>query len=260
MRLLLVSAIFLGVASLFFIFREPQTTHQVPLPSDSPTVTPSLTPLQQSMDIRNAGKTYRIAWVKLRDLSKLTLIPNFTEKRTARSLVDNKECAEVVNGGFYTKDNQPTGLFVTEGKTIRGNVPNTLLNGYVVIDKNNNAVILVSPPDAFVRIALQTGPILVRNGKAVTLTIRDDEFARRAAVGIMQKGTVIFLTVYDPENIWSGPKLADTPDVLSDVLERLQLTDALNLDGGSASAFIRSDLSLQELSSVGSFFCIRKGY
>ena len=255
MRLLLVSSITLGVALLFFIFGKPQTTHQVPLPSDSPTVTPSPTPLQQSMDIQNGGKTYRIAWLKLNDLSKLTLIPNFTEKRTAQSFIESNECETVVNGGFYTKDNQPTGLFVTEGKTIRGNIPNTLLNGYIVIDKNNNAMILMSPPDELVRIALQTGPILIRGGKMATLAIRDDEFARRVVVGISQKGAVIFLTVYDPENIWSGPKLADTPDVLSSIIESLQLTDAVNLDGGSASAFIRSDLSLQELTSVGSFFC-----
>ena len=76
-------------------------------------------------------------------------------------------------------------------------------------------------------------------------------------VGITKKGETIFLVLYDPENTWSGPKLADTPGVLSGVIERLQLTDALNLDGGSASAFIRGDLSLEELTSVGSFFCVK---
>lgn len=260
MRFFLAGFILLGIIVTFVILRTPVSTTTKPTASPTPTLSASPSPPSQSLDINKNGRTYRVAWFEISDVSALSLIPNFTQKRTARSLVDNKECAEVVNGGFYTKDNQPTGLFVTEGKTIRGNIPNTLLNGYVVMDQDNNAMILISPPGELVRIALQTGPVLIRGGKMLTLAIRDDEFARRVVVGISQKGTVIFLTVYDPENIWSGPKLADTPGVLSGVIENLQLTDALNLDGGSASAFIRGDLSLQELSSVGSFFCIKKDY
>lgn len=258
MRFLFLLVITIGIVATVFLLRATETTKQTLSPA--PTVSYAPTPPAESTDVYLNGTSYRIVWLIPSDPSALTLIPNFTQKRTARSLVDNKECTEVTSGGFYTKDNQPTGLFINEGKTLRGSIPNTLFNGFFVVDQNNTASITSSPPEETVGLALQTGPILIRDGKAVTLAIRDDEFARRVVVGITQKGVIIFLTVYDPENTWSGPKLADTPRVLSGLIERFQLRDAVNLDGGSASAFIRSDLSLQELTSVGSFFCVKKDY
>jgi len=257
MRILLASVVLISVVAILLVFGKPMPVTTEHPSSSTPTISPSLPPPNQSIDIPVGGRTYRVAWLILPDPSTISLIPNFTQKRTARSLIDNNDCSKVINGGFYTKDNQPTGLFVAGGKILRDNIQNSLLNGYIFIDQNNIASIQASPPEASVRLALQTGPILIRGGKMATLAIRDDEFARRVVVGISQKGAVIFLTIYDPENSWNGPKLADTPGVLSGVMERLQLTDALNLDGGSASVFTRGDLSLQELTSVGSFFCIK---
>lgn len=257
MRTLLIGVVLIGTVTALLAFRKPTPVTTEQTPSLTPTLSPSPFPPPDSMDIDAGGKTYRVAWLLVHDPSAITLIPNFTDKRTARSLIDSKECKEVVNGGFYTTDGEPTGLFIAEGKTVRGSIPNTLFNGYIVVNHDNNASIRASPPEGFVRIGLQTGPILVRGGNAVKLTIRDDEFARRVVAVATQKGEVVFLVIYDPENPWSGPKLADTPDILSKVLARLQLKDALNLDGGSASAFIRSDLSLEELTSVGSFFCMK---
>lgn len=253
MRFLFLLVITIGIVATVLLLPAPETTKQTPSPT--PTVSYAPTPPAESTDVYLNGISYRTMWLTIDDLSQLTLIPNFTEKRTARSLIDNKECQEVVNGGFYTKDNQPTGLFISDFKTLRNTIPNSLLNGYIVIDQNNTASIQTSPPEVSVRLALQAGPILIHDGKVVTLVIRDDEFARRVVTGITKKGKIIFLVLYDPENTWMGPKLADTPGVLSGLIERFQLEDAVNLDGGSASAFIRSDVSLQELTSVGSFFC-----
>lgn len=256
MRTLLIGIVLVGIVAALFVLRKPAPITTEPPLSPTPSLSPSPSPPPESLDIDKGDRTYRIAWLLVRNPSAITLIPNFTEKRTARSLIDNKECTEVINGGFYTQDNQPTGLFVAEGKTIRGNIPNTLFHGYVVVDQDNTASIASSPPEQTPRLALQTGPILVGDGKAMTIAIQGDEYARRVVVGITHKRGVVFLAVYDPENPGSGPKLADTPGILFTVAARLQLKDALNLDGGSASAFIRSDLSLEELTSVGSFFCI----
>lgn len=253
MRFLFLLVITIGIVATVLLLRAPETTKQTLSPTPSVSLSP--TPPAESTDVYLNGTSYRIAWIIIDDLSQLTLIPNFIEKRTARSLIDNKECQEVINGGFYTKDNQPTGLFVADFKTLRNHIPSSLLNGYIFIDQNNTASIQASPPEVSVRLALQTGPILIRDEKVVKLAIRDDEFARRVGVGITNNGSVVFFVIYDPKNTWSGPKLADTPRVLSGFIERFQLTDAVNLDGGSASAFIRTDLSLQELTSVGSFFC-----
>ncbi len=257
MRILLTSVVLISVVAILLVFGKPMPVTTEHPSSSTPTISPSLPPPNQSIDIPVGGRTYRVAWLSVPDPSTISLIPNFTQKRTARSLIDNNDCSKVINGGFYTKDNQPTGLFVAGGKTLRDNIPNTLLNGFFVVDNDNRAAIDDIKPEGPLRIGLQTGPVLIRDGKIVKLAIRDDEFARRVVVGTSQKGAVIFLTIYDPENSWNGPKLADTPGVLSGIMERLQLTDTLNLDGGSASVFTRGDLSLQELTSVGSFFCIK---
>lgn len=260
MRFFLACVIAIILFAAVLVLRAPAPVIKEPLPPPAPFLSPTPPPPPDSMDINEGGKTYRVVWLKIPNPSTLSLIPNFAQKRTAQSLIESKECAAVANGGFYTKDNQPTGLFINEGKTLRGSIPNTFLNGFFVVTQNNNASILISPPVQTARLSLQTGPILIRDEKIVKLVIRDDEFARRVVVGITKKGEIIFLVLYDLENSWSGPRLADTPGVLSGVIERLQITDALNLDGGSASAFIRDDLSLQELTSVGSFFCIKRDY
>lgn len=257
MRTFFIVVIFASIMVVFLFLREPTTIKLKPEQAHTPIVSFTPSPPKDSLEIDNNGKIYRIAWLEVSNPSTLSLISNFTKKRTARSLIESKECAEVVNGGFYTKDNRPTGLFMSEGITLRDPNSNALFNGFFLINQNNRATIDVRVPETPLRIGLQTGPILIRDGKIITLAIRDDEFARRAVVGITQKETIIFLVVYNQENPWSGPKLADTPDILFKAITHLQLRDAINLDGGSASAFIRGGLYLEELTSLGSFFCVK---
>lgn len=257
MRVILVSSLCLGILLILMLAVKSSPTDPRSQYSSEPTPTMSPTPPPQSIDVTIQEKSYRIAWLLVLHPSALSLLPNFTQKRTAQSFIDTKECTHVINGGFYTTDYQPTGLFVAQGKTVRTTNPNALLNGYFVIEPDNTASIQYAPPESSVRIALQTGPILMKGGSPVKLTIRDDDFARRVGLGINKNGSTIFFVIYDPENTWSGPKLADTPIILSNILTRLAITDAINLDGGSASAFIRGDFSLQELVSVGSFFCVQ---
>lgn len=257
MRTFLIGVFLVGIMGLFLFLRQPTPIILKPEPSITPTVSLAPSSPAKSLDVDNNGRIYRVAWFEVDNPSAVSLIPNFAKNHTARSFIESKECTEVVNGGFYTKDNQPTGLFTSEGKTLHGANRNTLLNGFFLIDKDNRTTIDASTPETPLRIGLQTGPILIRDGKTMNLAIHDDEFARRVGLGITEKGTIVFLAVYDPKNPWNGPKLADAPDVLSKITTHLPLRDVINLDGGSASAFIRSDLSLEELTSVGSFFCIK---
>lgn len=257
MRTFFIVVIFVSSIIVFLFLREPTAVKPKLEQGHSPIVSFAPPPPKDSLEIDQNGKTYRVAWLEVNNPSAISLIPNFTEHRTARSLIESKECTEVVNGGFYSKDNQPTGLFTIEERILRSANRNALLNGFFLIDQDNRAAINGSIEGAPLRIGLQTGPILIGDGKTMTLAIHDDEFARRVAVGVTEKGTVIFLVVYDPENPWNGTRLADTPNILYQVKTRLQLRDVINLDGGSASIFIRGDLYLEELSSVGSFFCVK---
>lgn len=257
MRVILAGSLCLGILIILILTAKSSPAAPRSQYSSEPTPAISPTPPPQSIDITIHEKSYRIAWLLAPHTSAITLLPNFTQKRTAQSFIDTKECTHVINGGFYTTDYQPTGLFVAQGKTLRTTNPNALLNGYFVIEPDNTASIQYAPPGGSVRIALQTGPILMKDGSPVKLAIRDDEPDRRVGLGVTKNGSVVFFVTYDPENTWSGPRLADMPNMVSKILSQLSLTDAINLDGGSASAFIRGDFSLQELVSVGSFFCIR---
>lgn len=256
MRFILVGSVSIGILLILMLASKSSLADPPSQYSSTPTPTLTPTPPPQSFDMTLNEKSYRVAWTIVPQLSTLSLVPNFTQKRIARSLVESNECNAVINGGFYTTDYQPTGLFMTQEKTLRQAIPNTLLNGYFSIDEKNTASILPSPPSGPVRLALQTGPILLSSGSPVKLAIRDDEFARRVGLGVTKDGSIVFFIIYDPENTWIGPKLVDVPNILSKILSHLTITDAVNLDGGSASAFIRDDFSLQELTVVGSFFCI----
>ncbi len=189
----------------------------------------------------------------------LMLIPNFSQKITSPDAFQANQCRLLTNGGFYAKDNTPIGLFVSENLLINSFQKNALFNGFFSIQKNGTTRIENQIPDIDSRFALQSGPLLIIDGIAQKLTIRDDEPARRIIVAQTTGNSIVFLALFGSENTFNGPKLADVPKHLKEIekLLGISITNALNLDGGSASAFITKDHSLTELTPVGSFFCVK---
>lgn len=90
------------------------------------------------------------------------------------------------------------------------------------------------------------------------MSVKNDKQARRVVAGVTGENKLIFLVFYDNNQYYSGPYLNDLPDLVDKTGKSLDLNiaDAINLDGGSASAFISDDIKLTELTPVGSFFCI----
>ncbi len=91
------------------------------------------------------------------------------------------------------------------------------------------------------------------------LVIQHDEPARRTIAAKTRDNTYVFLTVYDENSVFGGPLLSDLPSAVEEISNReeFRIADAINLDGGSASAFYNGDANLSELTSVGSIFCIK---
>ncbi len=54
-------------------------------------------------DFEFENQSFRAAWLKVEDLNKIYLIPNFDEKFTANEILENDKCKNLVSGGFYTK-------------------------------------------------------------------------------------------------------------------------------------------------------------
>ncbi len=202
--------------------------------------------------------SYRISWIKIDDVNKLSLIPNFAEKETARTFADKNKCRYLTSAGFYTKDNQPLGLFIAGGKVIKEKTVNNLIPEIFYITDNGQYGIAESLPSGTIKYAIQLGPPLINNNLPRKLAIRDDEPARRIVLAIDINRVIYLLAVYDKENNFQGPTLTDLPKVLAEFQKKtgVNFQKAVNLDGGSASAFIKDDLSLEELTSVGSFFCV----
>ena len=193
----------------------------------------------------------------------------FSAKSTALRVVDNpggdQELAAVmrrtrglagVNGGYFDPQNAPVGLLISDGKLIAPFRKARLLSGVLVAGKGRVELLRAGEYSSrkTVTTALQCGPFLVDGGTAVAglnatkparrtfvLTAAPD----RAALGFCSPVTLAQLG-----EILATARLA--PD--------LKVQRALNLDGGSSSAFWfageRGVTSISEQKTVRNFVVI----
>lgn len=200
--------------------------------------------------------SYYIVWEKIEDLSKISLFSNLTDQKTAKVLYKENKCKTLVNSGFYSKEGNHIGLFISNGNKISLYEKNSLFNGVFSLD-NNVASINLNETNS--NNALQAGPVLIFNGVTRNLSIKNDENERRMVIAITENSEVLFLAIYKKESTYLGPKLAELPDLLINFSQKtsLKIKSALNLDGGTASAFYTKGLSLGELTKIGGYFCIK---
>ncbi|HWY51168.1 MAG TPA: phosphodiester glycosidase family protein [Chthoniobacterales bacterium] len=137
-----------------------------------------------------------------------------------------------VNGGYFDPDYKPIGLLVVDGAVIAPLQKARLLSGVFSASVKKVQISRVAEfsmaqkPDA----AVECGPMVVDLGKAVR-GLESTRAARRtfAAVGAGDKAALGFC---------SDVTLADLSNILATVLAPdFKIQRALNLDGGSSSAF-----------------------
>jgi exopolysaccharide biosynthesis protein len=134
-----------------------------------------------------------------------------------------------VNGGYFDPQNAPVGLLISDGKLIAPLRKARLLSGVLVITKAR--VEVIRPAEYSSRknaiAALQCGPFLVDGAKAVA-GLNDTRPARRTFVFTSgpDRGAIGFC---------STVTLAQLGEILA--TPELKVQRALNLDGGSSSAF-----------------------
>jgi uncharacterized protein YigE (DUF2233 family) len=203
-------------------------------------------------------REYAYEYFKVKNLEKLTLIPNFAEEKSTQKIKEEKLCVAGISGGFYDEENKPLGGFISEGKVRKVPIKSLLLDGFLWILGNQAAITIESPQRA--DISLQSGPLLILNGNLTNLSIKQDKFARRSVAFLTEKRELMFMIIFDPQNITSGPNLEDLPLILKtiDKKQGFSIQNAINLDGGNASAIYTGKLSLLETTGVGSFFCVKK--
>lgn len=233
--------------------------------NNNTTITPSPTPgatgffptpsnAKNRLEIIHNNQTYNIFYSPI-SKQIIELIPNFTQKASSEDLISEHKCKAAINGGFYTTDNSPLGLFIANGKKYSSEVINdrNLLTGFFWLDSDNNLMISIESPQNS-DLVIQTGPIFYKN---FPFNAPVDEYARRSLVAHDSENNYYLLIVTLKDDIYSGPQLTDLGEIIFSNDNPLILAEAINMDGGSASTFFDSGFHIQELSSIGSLLCIR---
>jgi uncharacterized protein YigE (DUF2233 family) len=181
------------------------------------------------------------------------------EKPTYKNLehaMKAHQCLAGCNGGFFGKDGQPLGLVFADGKQSgKKNLASSLTSG--VLGQGTGKPFIQRAAAYFGKGAqshqqvLQSGPLLVENGKIVS-GLSNKRHARRTVV--LTDGGRKWAIAYSP-----AITLAQFAKALADPksFPDFNVQQALNLDGGSSSGlWIRRDnhpFYLREINTVRNF-------
>lgn len=178
---------------------------------------------------------------------------------SSAGLADKSSCTGLTSAAFYDTNNQPLGMLVSGGKTLVEFHTNVLLNGVLGYDRDASEAVLVYEPGTRNFIwAVQAGPVLVMDQTPMRLQLKSDQQARRIVAGLTNDRELVVMVLVAHDSLFSGPLLVDLPALVMAVAarENLIITQALNLDGGTASAFLTPTLKLKELKPIGSYLCL----
>jgi exopolysaccharide biosynthesis protein len=146
-------------------------------------------------------------------------------------------CAGAVacfNASFFTLANhEPSGLVISDGEVVHGMGRSqrslfwTDSTGAPHVGSREEFLAATDGKNK-ARVAVQSQPLLVRKGKAVAFSnrMRGSFFSRRTAIGIDRQGRVVVVVSPLPISLAALADLA---------VEKLDVQDLLNLDGGSST-------------------------
>ena len=168
-----------------------------------------------------------------------------------------ENCLAGVNGGYFDPGYAPIGLLIVDGKTIAPLQRARLLSGVLTASSREVQILRVREFSRQRRLkaAIQCGPFLVDLGRRVR-GLEETRSARRtfAAVGGLDRAALGFcseITLAELAKILATAQIADG----------FKISRALNLDGGSSSAFwfkreTGSAFSIPEQKTVRDFVAI----
>ena len=252
--------IILLIFAAFFYLKKSATqtpsSNKVLSAVEAPTTTPVA--WKQSTVINVDGIPIRISWAKVKP-EEVELYSNLKEQKLSEEIKVDKSCQILVSGGFYSKENTHLGLFITNFETISPPLQNSTLNGFLWISSDGTITISSDFPIISPRLALQSGPLLTLNGQSLVLSMNNDESSRRIVAATTGDNELYFFAVYRDRSDYQGPLLKKLPEIINLFKKQtsIDIVDAINLDGGSASVFITNYDLLRELAHIGSYFCIR---
>jgi exopolysaccharide biosynthesis protein len=169
----------------------------------------------------------------------------FSAKSTALRVIDNPDgqslgavmkrenCVCGVNGGYFDTEFKPIGLRVVGGTTFSPLRRARLITGILLQSDRGIDVVRVGEFSRTKKIitAVQSGPFLVEGNKRIR-GLNDSQLARRTFAGIATNDRALV-------GLCSDVSLAELANILATapVLGDSKIRRAMNLDGGSSSAF-----------------------
>ena len=250
----LLFALIAGVALYFLVFRKNEELVGDPEVLGLPEVDNV-----EVLGLSQGESLYKVAYYRVGE-REVGLFRNFSARKSSTQLMTENDCEFLVNGAFYSNDFQPLGFFKDSDLQLRDFVKSTLMDGVVSLnDFDTPRITRLVPRDPLIW-GLQSGPVVFENGSPAAISMKRDEYARRVLAGVTGSNELVFFILYNSESTYLGPLMGELPGLVTKLNEKtdLNLADVINLDGGSASAFIKKDgFSLNEVSPVGSFFCIQ---
>ena len=197
------------------------------------------------------GIEFRETQLTVSTMQILRFDPTFIQPRVAYDVAAPGRISEwqaaldtlaIVNGGYFDDQGRATALTIFDG-VVRGASYEGFGGMFAVYSDGRVEVRSLSEQpyneDEAIVQALQSAPMLVRNGAAVPQPNDDGQRARRSVVATDSAGRILVLV-----NGWPELSLSDLSTWLVAQPE-LEIMQALNLDGGSSTGLAVDTAELQ---------------
>src|SRR5450432_544256 len=179
-----------------------------------------------------------------------------TPRQDLAEVMTQRHCLAGVNGGYFDPSDAPVGLLVSDGHLIAPLQKARLLSGVLVATAAQVDIVRAARFSRSERIkaAVQCGPFLVERAQPVP-RLNDSRLARRTFAAVDGEGRGAL-------GVCSDISLAQFSKILclTKVAGEMKIVRALNLDGGSSSAFWfavkESAFSIPEQKTVRDFVAI----
>lgn len=188
---------------------------------------------------------------------RLRVIDNATGDENLADKAARENCVAGVNGGYFDPEFRPIGLRIIDGVSTSPLVRARLLTGVLAASARGVEIVRLSEfsKSRKYEAAIECGPFLVENGKPVR-SLNETRSARRTFAAVARGGVACL-------GVSSALTLAQLADAVAalPLPNEAKISRALNLDGGSSTAFWIAGksgdaFSIQERKSVRDFVAI----
>jgi len=147
------------------------------------------------------------------------------------SVMTHENCLCAVNGGYFDADFKPIGLRIVNGQTIAPLRRARLITGVLLASSRGIQIVREFSPRQKIAAAIQCGPFLVDASRPVR-GLNDSALARRTFATTVSNDRALL-------GVCSDVSLADLANILATtaIIGESKIQRAINLDGGSSSAF-----------------------